>query len=36
MSNPVPEWSDAFDNQVANRTNVLDLGAHYPYSPGDF
>ena len=24
---------DAFDNDVGNRTNVLDLPAHYPYSP---
>jgi len=24
---------DAFDNLVTNRTNVLDLASHYPYSP---
>lgn len=33
MSNPIGEWQDAFENQVSNRTNVLDLAAHYPYSP---
>lgn len=26
-------WSDAFENQVSQRTNVLDVAAHYPYSP---
>lgn len=24
---------DAFENDINNRTNVLDLAAHYPYSP---
>lgn len=24
---------DAFGNDISDRTNVLDLGAHYPYSP---
>jgi len=24
---------DAFGNDISNRTNVLDLAAHYPYSP---
>lgn len=33
MTNPIGEWQDAFENQVANRTNVLDLASHYPYSP---
>lgn len=31
--NPIEEWSDAFENQVGSRTNVLDIAAHYPYSP---
>jgi len=25
--------TDAFGNEISNRTNVLDLAAHYPYSP---
>jgi hypothetical protein len=25
--------NDAFGNSILNRTNVLDLAAHYPYSP---
>lgn len=32
----IPEldnWEDAFENQIADRTNVLDLAGHYPYSP---
>jgi len=24
---------DAFDNETTNRTNILDLASHYPYSP---
>lgn len=24
---------DAFENEIATRTNVLDVAAHYPYSP---
>lgn len=31
--NPIEEWTDAFENQVSGRTNVLDLAAHYSYSP---
>jgi len=31
--NPIEEWTDAFENQVSARTNVLDLASHYPYSP---
>jgi hypothetical protein len=27
------ENRDAFNNNTTNRTNVLDLAAHYPYSP---
>jgi hypothetical protein len=27
------ENRDAFNNDTTNRTNVLDLAAHYPYSP---
>jgi len=26
-------WTDAFDNQVSGRTNLIDLAAHYPASP---
>jgi len=26
-------WQDSFENQISARTNVLDLAAHYPYSP---
>jgi len=33
MASPIDEWTDGFDNQVSDRTNVLDLAAHYPYSP---
>jgi hypothetical protein len=30
----IKRWqSDAFGNEISNRTNVLDLAAHYPYSP---
>jgi len=27
------ENRDAFDNDTTNRTNILDLASHYPYSP---
>jgi len=33
LTNETEGWSDAFENQVTARTNVLDLAAHYPYSP---
>lgn len=33
MPGPSQRWSDAFGNQVANRTNVLDIASHYPYNP---
>jgi len=32
-SSDLNDWDDAFGNQVSDRTNVLDLAAHYPYSP---
>jgi len=33
MTSPPDEWTDAFENQIGDRTNVLDLAAHYPYNP---
>lgn len=35
MTTPVIEddLRDAFGNLISNRTNVLDIAAHYPYSP---
>jgi hypothetical protein len=31
--NVLADAQDAFDNLITNRTNVVDLASHYPYSP---
>jgi hypothetical protein len=34
MPSSIPEWSDAFGNQVAlGTTNEADIAGHYPYNP---
>lgn len=33
QANSQERWADVFGNQISQRTNVLDLPAHYPYSP---
>ena len=33
LRDTLTETRDAFGNEVNSRTNVLDLAAHYPYSP---